>query len=143
MTSKPVKFSGRSDYFAVNDKTRGYSTSFRVSGRLGELAQRHSRFDGADRDCRRLNRSYEMGFRDGNQIGEETAMSDWFKRQRVDWIVEMIRIYEFINREHIERKFGVSTPQASLDLREAMKEHPNLITYNRNAKRYEMLEIAT
>lgn len=67
-------------------------------------------------------------------------MSDWFKRQRVEWIAEMVRIYGFINREHIEKKFGVSTPQASMDLRDAMAEHPNLIEYNRSSKRYEMVE---
>jgi len=64
-------------------------------------------------------------------------MSDWFRQHRIDWIVEIVRIYGFINREHIEKKFKVSTPQASYDLRDAMNEHPNIITYNRSTKRYE------
>lgn len=64
-------------------------------------------------------------------------MSDWFKRHRVEWIIEMIEIYGFINREHIEKKFGVSTPQASVDLQAAMRQNPGLIRYNRNTKRYE------
>ena len=48
-------------------------------------------------------------------------MANWFKVQRVNWIVEMIQIYDFINRYHVERKFGVSTPQASADLKDAMR----------------------
>lgn len=64
-------------------------------------------------------------------------MSDWFKRTRIDWIFEMVEIYGFINREHIQTKFGVSTPQASMDLRDAMTARPGVIVYNPNAKRYE------
>jgi ribosomal protein L7/L12 len=40
-------------------------------------------------------------------------MSDWFIRHRQDWIKETLQVFGFINREHLERKFGVSTPQAS------------------------------
>lgn len=65
-------------------------------------------------------------------------MANWFKVQRVNWIVEMIEIYGFINRYHVERKFGVSTPQASADLKDAMAENPELITYNLKTKRYEV-----
>lgn len=64
-------------------------------------------------------------------------MSDWFKRTRIEWIAEMLDIYGFINREHIQAKFGVSTPQASLDLRDAMAARPGMIVYNASAKRYE------
>lgn len=66
-------------------------------------------------------------------------MSDWFKRTRIEWIAEMVEIYGFINREHIQAKFGVSTPQASIDLREAMTARPGLIAYNTSTKRYEFL----
>ncbi|TIW09542.1 MAG: hypothetical protein E5V66_22300 [Mesorhizobium sp.] len=64
-------------------------------------------------------------------------MSDWFKRTRIAWIAEMVEIYGFINREHIQTKFGVSTPQASYDLRDAMAAMPGLIVYNTSSKRYE------
>lgn len=64
-------------------------------------------------------------------------MSDWFRRTRIAWIGEMVEIYGFINREHIQTKFGVSTPQASIDLRDAMTERPGSIVYNTSAKRYE------
>lgn len=66
-------------------------------------------------------------------------MSNWFKQQRLEWIRESIQIYEFINREHIQRKFGVSTPQASADLRDAMKEWPLLMKYDTSLKRYELI----
>lgn len=62
-------------------------------------------------------------------------MSDWFKRHRVEWIAEMVEIYGFINREHIMKKFGVSEPQASVDLREARSQQ--LVEYNVTTKRYE------
>ena len=62
----------------------------------------------------------------------------WFQNYRMEWIGETLRIFGFINREHIQRKFGISTPQASYDLREFMKQHPGAITYNKNAKRYEV-----
>jgi len=70
---------------------------------------------------------------------EKTIMSDrnWFVHHRQDWIAETIRIFGFINREHIELKFGISTPQASMDLRHYQNEHPGEIKYNKSAKRYE------
>lgn len=63
-------------------------------------------------------------------------MSDYFRVERVSWIMEMTRIYGFINREHIQKKFGVSVPQASKDLQDAVKFCP-WIKYNKTAKRYE------
>lgn len=43
----------------------------------------------------------------------------WFTEHRLAWIKESVEIFGFINREHIQKKFGISTPQASYDLREA------------------------
>lgn len=62
---------------------------------------------------------------------------NWFTDRRQEWIAETIHIFGFINREHLERKFGISTPQASHDLRTFQKEHPDLVIYNASAKRYE------
>jgi imidazolonepropionase-like amidohydrolase len=58
-------------------------------------------------------------------------------RQRQGWIAETIRVFGFINREHIERKFGVSTPQASADLASFQDRNPRAIVYNKSVKRYE------
>jgi hypothetical protein len=70
-------------------------------------------------------------------------MSDnWAVRQRQGWIAETVHVFGFINREHIERKFGVSTPQASLDLAAFQSRHPGAIEYNRSAKRYEAVPSA-
>lgn len=60
----------------------------------------------------------------------------WFVQQRMDWIAETLRVFGFINREHLERKFGISTPQASHDLNVFQREHPQAMTYNKSAKRY-------
>ena len=65
-------------------------------------------------------------------------MSDrWFFQHRQEWIAETIRVFGFINREHIERKFGISTPQASMDLRYFQQANPTAIRYNMSSKRYE------
>lgn len=61
---------------------------------------------------------------------------NWFASHRQQWITETVRVFGFINREHIERKFGVSTPQASMDLREYMRMNPGMITYDKTWKRY-------
>ena len=60
----------------------------------------------------------------------------WYKNHRMEWIAEMLRVYGFINREHIQRKFGLSTPQASKDLNDFKKTHPGAAEYNLSAKRY-------
>jgi hypothetical protein len=60
----------------------------------------------------------------------------WFEQHRQEWIAETLRVFGFINREHIMRKFGVSMPQASLDLRTFQRAHPDYLTYDKSAKRY-------
>jgi hypothetical protein len=55
---------------------------------------------------------------------------------RQDWIAETLRVFGYINRDHICRKFGISTPQASLDLRRYQTDHPGAMTYDKTAKRY-------
>lgn len=64
-------------------------------------------------------------------------MSNWFQSHRVCWIKEMVEIYGFIQREHIQKKFRVSVPQASADIRDTMKIWPMLMRYNKSTKRYE------
>lgn len=54
----------------------------------------------------------------------------------MEWIAETLRVFGFINREHLERKFGISTPQASKDLATFMRAHPTGMTYDLSAKRY-------
>lgn len=49
----------------------------------------------------------------------------------------MLQVYRFINRQHLERMFGVSTPQASADLQYFQKANPEAMTYNPTTKRYE------
>lgn len=64
-------------------------------------------------------------------------MSDYFQKHRRDWIEESLRVYGFINREHLVRRFGLSVPQASKDLQAAARQN-SLIVYNSSLKRYEM-----
>ena len=62
----------------------------------------------------------------------------WFLEQRMVFIAEALNVFGYINREHLERKFSISTPQASSDLREYQKRHPLSMTYNKSMKRYEI-----
>jgi hypothetical protein len=60
----------------------------------------------------------------------------WFGRQRQSWIAEMLDVYEFINRGHLMRKFGISSPQASKDLQMFAREHPHAMRYDLSRKAY-------
>lgn len=60
----------------------------------------------------------------------------WFVEQRLAWIKESVEIFGFINREHIEKKFGISAQQASSDLAKVQERWPDLIRYNRSHKQY-------
>lgn len=61
----------------------------------------------------------------------------WFESQRIAFIAEMLHIYGFINREHLMRKFSISRPQASKDLRSFERHSSGSMRYNLSAKRYE------
>lgn len=61
----------------------------------------------------------------------------WYTRHRQEWIAETLRVFGYIDRKHLMRKFEISEPQAALDLRRYQQQHPAAITYNRNTKRYE------
>ena len=64
-------------------------------------------------------------------------MSRWFENQRHAFIWEMLRIYGFINREHLMKKFGISKPQASKDLQSCQRHSSGSMRYNVSTKRYE------
>lgn len=65
----------------------------------------------------------------------------WFESQRIAWIAEMLNVYGFINRQHLMRKFGISKPQASKDLRSFQEHSSGGVKYNLSAKRYESSRI--
>lgn len=60
----------------------------------------------------------------------------YYHRHRMEWIAETLRVFGFINREHIERKFGLSTPQASIDLRDFQQLYPDAVTYSLTQKKF-------
>jgi hypothetical protein len=63
---------------------------------------------------------------------------NWFVRYRQEWIGESLRVYGFINRDHLQRKFGIHQAQASKDLQTYLKHNPGALQYNPNTKRYEV-----
>lgn len=60
----------------------------------------------------------------------------WYEQHRQEWIAETLRVFGFINREHLVKKFGLSTPQASHDLNEFQRRNPNAMLYDKTLKRY-------
>jgi hypothetical protein len=61
---------------------------------------------------------------------------NWFGERRLEWIKESVEIFGHVGRAHIMKKFGVSTGQASADLREAQHRWPDLMDYDPSGKRY-------
>ena len=60
----------------------------------------------------------------------------WFVDQRVNWIIESVRIFGAIKRRHVQAKFGVSAPQAANDFAEVLRRHPGVMSYDASAKAY-------
>ncbi|WP_029066518.1 hypothetical protein [Labrenzia sp. DG1229] len=52
------------------------------------------------------------------------------------WISEALQVYGFINRQHLQRKFDISCPQAAIDFREYQKRHPGAMEYDASRKAY-------
>lgn len=55
---------------------------------------------------------------------------------RQNWIAETLRVFGFINRTHLMRKFGVSSATAANDFGRFQTDQPGLMTYDTAAKRY-------
>lgn len=64
------------------------------------------------------------------------ARLSWCAEQRQIWIADMLAVYGFLNREHLQRKFSISQPQASHDLRTFLRTHPHAVTYDQSRKCY-------
>lgn len=60
----------------------------------------------------------------------------WYTDYRQEWIAEALRVFGYINRYHLELKFGISTIQASNDLRQFQQRNPGRIVYDTSEKRY-------
>lgn len=61
---------------------------------------------------------------------------NWFANHRQEWIAESLRVYGFIQRQHLMRKFGISMPQASADLSHYKLANPHDMYYDASAKTY-------
>ena len=61
----------------------------------------------------------------------------WAQKQRLNFISERLRTARYINRADIMREFGISTCQASNDLRVYREASEGRVRYNPNSKRYE------
>ncbi len=64
----------------------------------------------------------------------------WAQEQRLDFIEEMVRLYGFINRAHLVKKFRISTAQAAGDFRLFLKLNHGFIVYDKQAKHYRLCD---
>lgn len=61
---------------------------------------------------------------------------NWAAKYRQDWISETLRVFGFINRTHLRRKFGLGPNGANRDFVQYKKDHPGAIIYNEDYKCY-------
>lgn len=74
-----------------------------------------------------------MGCRSHRRVPKHRRIK-YFPQHRLDWITETLRVFGFINRTHIMRKFGISAPLASSDLQLFDRSCPGTTTYNASEK---------
>lgn len=60
----------------------------------------------------------------------------WAEDYRQKWIAESIRVFGFINHRHLQRKFGISAPQAAKDFARFQRDHAGIMLYDASAKCY-------
>jgi DeoR/GlpR family transcriptional regulator of sugar metabolism len=58
-------------------------------------------------------------------------------KQRMDFITECLEQQGKVNRKDLMDKFGISLPQASIDLQKYKSINPNNMTYNLAKKQYQ------
>ena len=63
-------------------------------------------------------------------------MSQWFKDRRQEFIAATLRQFGQLRRADLIREFGISVPQASLDIAEFLAANPPFVTYDVSAKMY-------
>jgi hypothetical protein len=68
-----------------------------------------------------------------SEMGDDLT---WFQRHRMEWIRETLRVFGFINRKHLSRKFEMSIPQAATDLKTFQRIHPGVMKYDPVSMRY-------
>lgn len=61
---------------------------------------------------------------------------NWFADQRQDWIAQMLKVYGFINRQHLMRNFGISNAQAALDFKSFNSKNPGTMRYDSSQRCY-------
>lgn len=62
----------------------------------------------------------------------------YFEKKRREWICDFIAKNGRINRSDIMKEFGISLPQATIDLRRLTSEFPQLVIYNHRSRQYEV-----
>lgn len=63
-------------------------------------------------------------------------MSQWFKNRRQEFIHTTFKQFGQIRRADLMREFDISSPLASLDIREFLESKPPFVRYDVSAKMY-------
>lgn len=66
----------------------------------------------------------------------ERMKISWFQARRLDAIDAILARYGRLQRSDLMAMFGVSTPQASVDIQRFIAEYPKAIKYDATAKCY-------
>lgn len=62
-------------------------------------------------------------------------------KRRLWFISDILATRGAFNRSDLCNAFGISVPQASKDIQNWMKRHPNTAIYNKSTKRYEISSV--
>jgi hypothetical protein len=63
---------------------------------------------------------------------------NWARKQRLEFIRKFLQEHGKINRSDIQKEFGISVPQASLDIGEYKKSNKGTIKYCPKLKHYKL-----
>lgn len=75
--------------------------------------------------------------KDVNGFGRPVDPSgNWYQKKRLKFVADMLRVYGFVNRGHLQRKFHISAHAAATDLAEFARANPGKIVYSNKLKCY-------
>lgn len=69
-------------------------------------------------------------------MAQKPNSGNWFVERRLDYIDWRMWTAGALRRADIERNFGVSQAQASLDINEFIRRFPKALAYDASAKQY-------
>ena len=72
-------------------------------------------------------------------MGNKTNTENWSARERLMHVERLAYWRGWVRRADLCEKFGISTPQASVDISEYLRRNPRALRYDLSRKRYEAM----